>query len=120
MFEKLLTILILVSFISSVHAGIEELHNFSQASDHSIVSASSSMNISNIKSIDCEDCQHDGCTDHSEHCSHHCSGIHNAVSNNSEVSISNPTEIETKVLWYFRNHYKTPFLDPALKPPLHA
>ena len=78
------------------------------------------MNISTIKSVDCEDCQNDGCADHTEHCSHHCSGIHNVVSNSNEVSISIPAEIETKVLWYFKNHYKTPFLDPALKPPLHA
>lgn len=120
MFGKLFTIFILISFISSVHAGTEELHNFSQPNDHSISSANSTLKVSTIKSVDCDDCQNDGCADHTEHCSHHCSGIHNAVSKNSDVSISTPGEIESKVLWYFNNHYKMPFLDPALKPPLHA
>ena len=120
MFKKLFTIFILISFMSSVHAGMEEAHNTSQSDDHATVSANSTTKVSTIVSVDCDDCRSDGCADHTEHCSHHCSGIHNIFTETIRISFSGPTEFETNKTWYFNNHYQTPSLDPSLKPPLHA
>lgn len=120
MFGKLLSLFILTSFLFSFLAESKGVHNFSNYNESQILNGSSVSALSVLISADCEDCQENDCSDHSSHCSHHCSGLHNIAPTKNQLSLQGPTSKNSKVLWYYNHHYKTPFLDPALKPPLYS
>ena len=116
----IVSLFVLTSFLFSFSAEAVGLHDFSQNSEQQITSSYSSVSTSIITGTDCEDCQKSDCGDHQGHCSHHCSGMHNIVSTKNLVSLKIPTGLNNKILWYYNHHYKTPFLDPALKPPAYS
>jgi len=120
MFGKILSLFILTSFLFSFLAEVEGVHNFSKSNEQQLVSGYSSVYVSTIVGNDCEDCQDCDCGDHTSHCSHHCSGIHNIAPAKNHVSINNPVNLNDKALWYYNHHYNTPYLDPALKPPMFS
>lgn len=69
-----------------------------------------------------KECHDDDCHDHSDHCIHHCSGLHYFVELSSSVKELSRELVnkDGKLVCYFNLHYEEPFLDPALKPPLYS
>ena len=120
MFKKICSVFILTSFIFSFLAESDGVHNFSKSNEQEITSGYSLSTPSFITGTDCEDCKEKDCGDHKSHCSHHCSGIHNIALAKSHITLKNPEGLNNKALWYYNHQYNTPFLDPALKPPLFS
>ncbi len=120
MIGKFFSLFILISFLFSSFAESNGIHELTSSVESEVSSVGSFTTASEIVSADCEDCQENDCGDHTEHCSHHCSGLHNIAPTQSQAALKRPTGINNKVLWYYNHHYKTPFLDPALKPPMFS
>ncbi|ATH07258.1 hypothetical protein BIY24_04705 [Halobacteriovorax marinus] len=62
----------------------------------------------------------DDCADDAGHCSHHCSGIHNIVPALRYKSLSPLISYSLDNCWRFFDHYNSPILDSAKKPPLFS
>ncbi len=117
MIGRFFSLFILISFLFSSFAESNGIHELTSSVESEISSVGSFTTASEIVSADC---QENDCGDHTEHCSHHCSGLHNIAPAQSQASLKSPTGINNKVLWYYNHHYKTLFLDPALKPPMFS
>lgn len=80
----------------------------------------SNHNVSVFEKDHCDDCKDDGCSDTGNCCQRICSCttsfFSEAKSNVGCISSSTSSKIE----WYFYSNYRSPFLDPALKPPLFS
>ncbi len=120
MIGKFFSLFILISFLFSSFAESNGIHELTSSFESETSNIGSFLAVSQIISADCEDCQESDCGDHTEHCSHHCSGLHNIAPFQSQTSLKSPTGINNKVFWYYDHHYKTPLLDPALKPPMFS
>lgn len=121
MIKKLFSLFILTSFLFSFIAESADFQLKSETGvEHKLTSEHSSSEVPTFRNNDCEDCEDCNCGDHAAHCSHHCSGVHNIASAKNQISLNTPVSLSDKVLWYYNHHYKTPFIDPALKPPLHS
>lgn len=81
---------------------------------------SSTYSVSVYEKDHCDDCKDDGCSDTGNCCQSFCSCTTSFFSEaKSNVGcITSPTS--SKVEWYFYSNYRSPFLDPALKPPLFS
>lgn len=71
-------------------------------------------------SSDSNECEDKDCHRTSSHCSHHCTGSHNASILGEDLKISSLNIQYNKLQWYFSNHYQIPFLEPSTKPPLYS
>lgn len=65
-----------------------------------------------------EDCHESDCHTKSEHCVHHCTGLHNL----SQRSFHNTLVVisfahVSKSLFSYENHYRDPYLNQLIKPP---
>ena len=107
-----------MSFFVSFLAEADSIHL--DMNDSQVITSDFSSNSSSLISLNCEDCQESDCSDHANHCSHHCSGLHNIIPAKNHASFKMPEGLKNKANWYYSHHYKTPFLDPALKPPMHS
>ncbi len=120
MFGKVISLFVLMSFFVSFIAEADSIHiNLDMSDSHVITSYSSSSSLS-FTGLDSEDCEENDCSDHANHCSHHCSGLHNIIPVKSHASLKRPEGFSNRADWYYSHHYKTPFLDPSLKPPMHS
>lgn len=70
------------------------------------------------KGQDCENCESDGCHHEKGHCAHHCSGLHNIITgqSNTHNEPKNISDTQT-VSFIYANHYKNPYLDSKIIPP---
>lgn len=116
MMKKLLTIFILALFSISLFAESNSGESSSKTSFNSYVKSAKSV----VKNVDCKDCETKNCHDDDDHCGHHCSGLHNVVTANSQSSIIIITRKFLKTYFSFNQFYQKPLLDPALKPPTHS
>ncbi|PIK13709.1 MAG: hypothetical protein CES88_16090 [Halobacteriovorax sp. JY17] len=78
----------------------------------SAASLSSSVHHSHQEESDCEDS--------SDHCIHHCSGIHNIFQFSTNVALGNGLVDSLNKVWFYTHHYCEPFLDSVVKPPLFS
>ena len=115
---RLFCILSIFSFLSASHFDFQETEARS-AITASFDTANEVAEFS-IEGDHCDDCQNDGCSDVEDCCKGLCSCVSTFLNGESfEISevISKPL---SKSRWYYFSHYRLPFLDPALKPPLFA
>lgn len=120
MIGKAFSLFILISLLFSSFPelnGIYEL-TLNAESETSSLDTFSTANVD--VGEDCDDCQDNDCGNHREHCSHHCNGLHSIALANSQASLKSSTGVSKKVHWYYNHHYKSPFLDPAMKPPMFS
>lgn len=69
---------------------------------------------------DSDDCAGDDCHDGDNCCDSFCSCVPSfTINTKSKLSFSNKSLL-TKQTWYLHINYHSPFLDPALKPPLFS
>lgn len=117
--RKLAFILIILGLSATIGEASEDNLNFSKTSKLTNVEkvlTTGSFSLSN----DCKDCETNHCQEAGAHCSHHCSGIHNISLQENQVQLGLDNSQNDKKLWYFNSHYRTPFLEPAKKPPLFS
>jgi len=116
MLKKILNLFILLSFCLVVEAG----HNFSnEDGEHSNMVNDNSLSqvVSTLEDPGCED---EDCHDESDHCLHHCSGLHNLSATTHKIVLNYPSSQEGKMSWFFINLYKRPSPEPAKRPPVHS
>lgn len=68
----------------------------------------------------CDDCQDDGCSDTGNCCQRICSCSTSFFSETKSNVGSISSSTSSKIEWYFYSNYRSPLLDPALKPPLFS
>jgi hypothetical protein len=120
MMKQVFSLIIFFAFSLSVFTSAHEAFSFHEESEISVQTEHSVGYTTVIKSSDCDDCEDDGCGHESEHCIHHCSGIHNLLPQNQSLTVSGPSAIDENKLWSYNIFYTSPVLDPALKPPLFS
>lgn len=108
-----LTLVARISFVTEVESNIGSESGEYTAKITSLVSSFSFNSDSN-------ECADNDCHRTSSHCSHHCTGSHNASILGEELKISSLNTQYNKLQWYFSNHYQIPFLEPSTKPPLYS
>jgi hypothetical protein len=118
MMKKFITLFIISMFSVSLFAETELVSG--QFSKLDYAQSIKKMNSSAIDNIECNDCESKNCDDNDEHCSHHCSGIHNVTVSNGQSTLILITREISKTYFSQSDFYKIPFLDPALKPPTHS
>ena len=122
MLLRFIYIFSIFSLLSSSVVGVqesllEEMSNLnSSLQEHSHIE----HNVSHVKGLDCEDCaDEDSC--HDDDCCHRlCACVSSFVFNHGQKLTSNNRLISINLDWYIYNNYRSPFLDPALKPPLFS
>ncbi len=120
MFNKVLSLIILSTFLFSTFAKAGVPYVFSDANNKQIsVVDSASLKVT-ISENHCDDCRDDGCDDEGSCCLRFCSCTTNFFMSSNKTLASISPLISSKIEWYFYNNYISPFLDPALKPPLFS
>lgn len=121
MFNKLWLIFILTTFMTGVLG-----ESMTSSMEHD-VELNSSVNVERVDYVsissidtDCDDCEDQDCHEGSDHCIHHCSGLHNLIVTTENVVLKSSLRIESKISRSYSFNYQEPCLDPALKPPLHS
>jgi|GEM_PF-2110786 len=112
----ILILLFFASFTNESFEGVSQNSQASRTSKESKASANSGEYFSNA--YHAEDCHNKDCSDHKNHCEHHCFGLHSFYVAQSNTSILSLPPAKTKNLWFSLSHYKDPLLDPSIKPPL--
>ena len=116
---RVLIIFVLV-FTSYVEVG--EADHLNSNHEHSTYEISSVKDVSPslLKSSPCKDCEEEGCSDSGDCCQRLCAcTVTFFVESRSHIS-SLISSLSSKIDWYFYNNYRSPFLDPSLKPPLFS
>ena len=94
-----------------------------KTSKHEVSSEQNFKVLSNKVSFErthCEDCKDDGCPETKDCCQSFCSCSSSFfISSKNEVSCASSPLI-SKIEWYLYSNYRSPFIDPALKPPLFS
>ena len=125
MIRNFLTILFLVTLVSGVFAdmldGLDQHESSKGRVQHEVIKSQYSNMNSTIQSEDCNNCESDDCHHEEGHCIHHCTGIHHIIIYTASlISLKDLSSYNNKVAWYYYHHYKSPYPDPALKPPLFS
>ena len=120
MFNKTLSLIILTTFLFSFFAEAVVSYDFSDANDRQISTVDSASSKITINENHCDDCKDDGCDDEGSCCLRFCSCTTNLFMSSNKTLASISPLISSKIDWYFYNNYISPFLDPALKPPLFS
>lgn len=122
MFYKITSILIVFLFVGS---SILEVHEINLSNENTQISSIEKEHFAGqsakiLGNSHCNDCQNDTCPDAGgcSLCICTCLSSFFIESKSSISCISKP--ISTKIEWYFYSNYRSPFLDPALKPPLFS
>ncbi|MDH5581454.1 MAG: hypothetical protein OEY33_06060 [Bdellovibrionales bacterium] len=120
MFKKLTSFTVLLTLVFAIFAESDAISTIGDS--HEEVSVSSFYGHTASVAVDSElsDGKDEHCPDGDSHCVHHCTGLHNLILTEHKVSISNQSRNFGKVTWYYKNHYISPFFEPALKPPLYS
>jgi hypothetical protein len=111
MINKTLTLFMILSF-TIVIMGEADLFHGDEDSFQGL------QTLSTINAAD--NCDEQDCHDSKGHCSHHCSGIHNAAINTDLIKIDSSFGKVSKLNWYYLLRYQSLNIDPALRPPTFA
>lgn len=119
---KFLSIFIIVSLVCT---SILEAQEFSFPNAKSELSKNHNIHItSHSTSVSeedhCDDCQDDGCSDTGNCCQRICTCTTSFFSETKSNIGCISSSASSKIEWYFYSNYRSPFLDPALKPPLFS
>jgi hypothetical protein len=122
MFLRILCIFTIFSFLGSSLLKVREFDLTDKGKVEVEVSQFDST-IENHFSVDhCDDCKDDGCSDSSggDCCQNFCTCTSLLFSKcRNEISLISKTYY-TNIEWHFYTNYRSPLLDPALKPPLFS
>lgn len=95
-------------------------HGVDESKTLDLTAEASNLKTSQLASIPCEDCNESGC-EHGEGCSHHLCSFSSFLPLASSGYLPSPNQFYlVKSDWYIYANYLSPFLDPALKPPLFS
>ena len=123
MLIRLMCIFSIFTFVSTSFVEVQE-----PIVDHHVSGKNTSVetlknkvhSIAFLESSDCEDCRDNGCSDTDNCCQRLCS-CSSSFFIESKKNLSNTSSLLTsKIEWYFYSNYRSPFHDPALKPPLFS
>ena len=113
MLPRLLCIFLIFSFfsISVLEVGEIDLSNHG----NNISKAENSNS-----DIHCDDCKDEGCSDSNDCCDGICACTLSFFIQSKISSISINHQVLLNIEWYFYTNYRSPLIDPALKPPLYS
>lgn len=122
MFLRILCIFTIFSFLGSSLLGDREF-DLTDKGEVEVEVSQFDFPSENHFSVDhCNDCNDDGCTNSSggDCCQNFCTCTSLLFSKSrNEILITNKTYY-SEIEWYLYTNYRSPLLDPALKPPLFS
>lgn len=118
MVNRILPFLLLLSFVFGVSSKIEVAHDL-EISSHDKIEKVRQVNLTSIvKASNCEDCHEKQCDSHaSDHCSHHCNGIHSFYVWRVLISLQVPDVLKNHDGWSLVSTYKSRVIEANLRPP---
>lgn len=122
MIAKLLSIL---AIFCSMYTSVLEAQEISLPNTKSELSKNHKTHISTYTASvyeedHCDDCTDHGCSDNENCCHRVCSCSTPFLSETKSNVGCIRSSASSKIEWYFYSNYRSPFLDPALKPPLFS
>ena len=122
MITKLLSFFAIFSFIYTSVLEAQEISFPNTKSELSKVYSThiSSHSTSAYEEDHCDDCKDDGCSDSGNCCQRICTCTTSFFSETKSNVGCISSSASSKIEWYFYSNYRSPFLDPALKPPLFS
>ncbi len=122
MFKKILSLLMLCLLLNGVVAEANDIHFSENSDDQHMITTDHDVNkiILSIRNEHCTE-KHDSDSHHPNcHCNHHCFELNQFVVTKHMFNLQEFSFKAGMMGNYYYHAYKSPFIDPALRPPLFS
>jgi len=120
MINKLLSIFILTTFCFNFYSELLDISSERNTGIEYSSSVDKTTSVTTNQANIINECHDNDCHQTDDHCVHHCSGIHNLITNSENISLKINILETKKNNWNYKNLYLSLFIEPSLRPPLFS